>query len=179
MLIFNFPNTHYALCSPILPCLFACFCFCIFSILIFFSLLYCVLFFPPPLLSIPFPPQKMVLLTLSIITCQLSQGCEEWLSHKPEVSFGKSPLALSNSWVDHHCRVDSVAEMETLGFFNPGSWTLQKKKRRQRKKGIKESDKMKLPENFMHFPLLSQLDDLPELARAQAVNEKLKFHFPI
>lgn len=56
MLIFNFPNTHYALCSPVLPCLFACFCFCIFSILIFFSLLYCVLFFPPPLLSIPFPP---------------------------------------------------------------------------------------------------------------------------
>lgn len=56
------------------------------------------------------------------------------------------------------------------------SW---QKKRRQRRRGIEEPAKMKLPENFMHFPLLSQLDDLSELSRAQAVNEKLKFHFPI
>lgn len=38
---------------------------------------------------------------------------------------------------------------------------------------------MKLPKNSMHISLLSQLDDLSELARVQVVTEKLKFHFPI
>lgn len=48
--------------------------------------------------------------------------------------FGKSPYALSNSYI--------IAE------------------------GITETEKIKLPENFMDFPLVSQLDDLSQLERA-------------
>lgn len=32
--------------------------------------------------------------------------------------------------------------------------------------GITETEKIKLPENFMDFPLVSQLDDLSQLERA-------------
>lgn len=46
-------------------------------------------------------------------------------------------------------------------------------------RGLKKLKKIKLPENFMDFHLVSQLDDSSQLERTYAMNEKLKFHFSI
>ena len=152
MLIFNFPNSHYTLCSPFFCCM-ASLSLCIFSILSLFSLLCCFLFPPLSSLAISFLPPKRWFYCHAALLPASSKGVRTGSGQKPFGPF--------------YCRVDFVAEIETLGFLRPGSWSWgwQKEKTWQRRKGIAETTKMKLPKNSIHISLLSQLDDLSELAR--------------
>ena len=131
MLILNFPNIHYALCSPFLPCLFASlsshFFYSYFIFLIFLKLLFLPIFHFP----LHFSPRRGFCDTQHYYMPALTRM---WGWAFKQEFFRKSPYALSNSYI--------IAE------------------------GITETEKIKSPENFMDFPLVSQLDDLSQLERA-------------
>lgn len=155
MLIFNFPIT--ALSAAPSFSVWPLFTFASFLSLVYFPCR--VVFYFPPFLHLPFHfPLKFPASSNKAV----------------RTDSGQSPLALSIAeWIllQRQKHLDSLDQ-------GPGPED-GRKKRWQRRKGIEETAKVKVPKNSVHISLLSRLDDLSEWARVQVVTEKLKFHFPI